>query len=1067
MKKFLLSLATILCGVSAWAAVLPTQDLKASANLPLGTPEFQFYIRQAQNNGKYWTATTTATSNKNEAGKFAFYAVPGVADCYYIYNIDQDKWLNYSTASGSNQRDYASLADNFNANAYWKITKNTLKDNPTVICYQMQPTTYEVGNVNIRDKYANWYQGANSTNTIGLWEKDAANDTGSGWSLEPIAEDNTILMAKEIAFAKNVLETKGYSYTKGTNIVTTVNVTTILSSPYTETKQGQGSIAELVDGDAATFWHSRWSNDDGLGGNKINGSHFLVADVSSIYTGENTVPELLSFKYTRRSGANADKTTRWAVYGVPTAGGTTIADDSREGLTLLAVVYTPTTANEFENIFPTKGFKKFRFYCEATSNNRGYFHIGEFQLNPMTAAESNTAEMKALASALATAEAVTSPTEDDINALKAETDKYKADESALTEAQNLLNMTGVGYPSATATARVNLYNALNGSGVTSEELTTLVAAYKSSTEIALPEDGHAYSFSFVDMNGAEYKIGASGTTLSGNAEEAATFYCRKYTNVDGQERYAFISAEGNFLGYKTLNTNYRTHVNADKRLQSDFIVATMLGITSNVAANTEEARFGTVYLKVNNRTLANQDKAGAFILKLANKQFDMSDVPFFKSDFTSAIKVTEVTGYTASDAVLKAASTISPLVEGYKYRNNFGTGVGQITYTVDEATGTSFNDFETAINTKAASSVIGTSGYALNVNMPQPGFYRIKNYEGNAYMVCGTSGQVKFQNIAGNGTNTIFYYDGTKLVSYENGLYFTNGGKNGETGNDFLHYNGTVSNGYNIQFTSDYRLDGKFFAKFPGGANNTTNCGRFLYCANVPNANGEATTNAGGTVTISTPDMHYRFILDPVQWLPVMKPADNNGYATIYSPVALNLKDKLTAYVAGNTNNGKVQMTSVDVVPANTGVLMKAEEGVEKDANNGYVYLEINNSNTTEVESALKGSVADVYVVPERDHKCYVLATPTDKETAFYKAKLNQQESTSFINNGFKAYLPVANSTMPGSRLMFDFGTETGIEDINGMENAAENAVIYDLSGRRVQGAQKGIYIINGKKVIK
>ena len=40
------------------------------------------------------------------------------------------------------------------------------------------------------------------------------------------------------------------------------------------------------------------------------------------------------------------------------------------------------------------------------------------------------------------------------------------------------------------------------------------------------------------------------------------------------------------------------------------------------------------------------------------------------------------------------------------------------------------------------------------------------------------------------------------------------------------------------------------------------------------------------------------------------------------------------------------------------------------------------------------------------------------------------------------------------------------IESIEGAENAA-NAVIYDLSGRRVQKAQKGLYIVNGVKVIK
>ena len=43
--------------------------------------------------------------------------------------------------------------------------------------------------------------------------------------------------------------------------------------------------------------------------------------------------------------------------------------------------------------------------------------------------------------------------------------------------------------------------------------------------------------------------------------------------------------------------------------------------------------------------------------------------------------------------------------------------------------------------------------------------------------------------------------------------------------------------------------------------------------------------------------------------------------------------------------------------------------------------------------------------------------------------------------------------------------TETGIDELKG-ENGKVKTDIYDLSGRRVQKAQKGIYIQNGKKVI-
>ena len=47
---------------------------------------------------------------------------------------------------------------------------------------------------------------------------------------------------------------------------------------------------------------------------------------------------------------------------------------------------------------------------------------------------------------------------------------------------------------------------------------------------------------------------------------------------------------------------------------------------------------------------------------------------------------------------------------------------------------------------------------------------------------------------------------------------------------------------------------------------------------------------------------------------------------------------------------------------------------------------------------------------------------------------------------------------------MFVDGIETAISEINGA--AAENGAIYNLAGQRVNKAQKGVFIVNGKKVI-
>ena len=72
-----------------------------------------------------------------------------------------------------------------------------------------------------------------------------------------------------------------------------------------------------------------------------------------------------------------------------------------------------------------------------------------------------------------------------------------------------------------------------------------------------------------------------------------------------------------------------------------------------------------------------------------------------------------------------------------------------------------------------------------------------------------------------------------------------------------------------------------------------------------------------------------------------------------------------------------------------------------------------------------------------------------------------------FTNGAHKAYLKLDKNTPAGSQAVNGFpfnGTTTGIEQIEAGADA-KNA-IYDLSGRRVNKAAKGIYILNGKKVL-
>ena len=65
-----------------------------------------------------------------------------------------------------------------------------------------------------------------------------------------------------------------------------------------------------------------------------------------------------------------------------------------------------------------------------------------------------------------------------------------------------------------------------------------------------------------------------------------------------------------------------------------------------------------------------------------------------------------------------------------------------------------------------------------------------------------------------------------------------------------------------------------------------------------------------------------------------------------------------------------------------------------------------------------------------------------------------------------KAYLLATD--VPANVRALDMVVDGGADGISAIDNAQSTGnAIFDLSGRRVAKAQKGIYIVNGKKVVK
>jgi hypothetical protein len=237
-------------------------------------------------------------------------------------------------------------------------------------------------------------------------------------------------------------------------------------------------------------------------------------------------------------------------------------------------------------------------------------------------------------------------------------------------------------------------------------------------------------------------------------------------------------------------------------------------------------------------------------------------------------------------------------------------------------------------------------------------------------------------------------------------------------------------------------LIGAYNISFNGGA-------RWLYC------NQSDYTDASGSTNETN---GYCFNLEEVTEIPVTISAAK--YASFYAPVAMTAPEGVTAYYITSKKevNGitYANLTPVpnNVIPANTGVLLYSETA-------GTYNLTVGGVAETLTGNWLTGTAASAYI----EDNSYVLSNKYG--IGLYLADKNQDGNSKWLNNGFKAYLPVDNAKTTSGVLRCNFGgNTTAIESV--LNNGADaKAPIYDLSGRRVMNTVKGgIYIQNGKKFI-
>ena len=181
-------------------------------------------------------------------------------------------------------------------------------------------------------------------------------------------------------------------------------------------------------------------------------------------------------------------------------------------------------------------------------------------------------------------------------------------------------------------------------------------------------------------------------------------------------------------------------------------------------------------------------------------------------------------------------------------------------------------------------------------------------------------------------------------------------------------------------------------------------------------------------------------------------------WATAVYPFAVSKSDdlKIATLSSYNASTGTVAFAAPDASTANEPFLMRSKAGVtEINLSNVDVVATADNPTVTKDEASLKGAYSTTHIT--NADKNYVLSDNVIYPVGTAGATINP----------YRAYIQIDQSSPVKALNFFIDGDEaTGIETLTPALSEGEGA-IYNVAGQRLSKMQKGINIVNGKKILK
>ena len=354
-----------------------------------------------------------------------------------------------------------------------------------------------------------------------------------------------------------------------------------------------------------------------------------------------------------------------------------------------------------------------------------------------------------------------------------------------------------------------------------------------------------------------------------------------------------------------------------------------------------------------------------------------------------------------------------------------GTYLGDVTDTekhIYKLNGTAFEK-QTGEITNTANSCWLEADFATE-RITCPGiaahkFYTISDANSN-YITGSLTSENKIATSTANDANAIFYFNGSHLLSYGSGLYVGLNDSDwgfeapNETSNNIsvVEFHATTEGTYNIKCANSW----------------LHSSGTYVNRCSTQSAH---TTEHAWTVT-------------EVETLPVT--IGTVGYSTLYAPVALEIPADVTAYRA-ERNDDYIDLYTIEgTIPANQAAILKGAAGTYQFTITANVEATENNVLLGTIEKITTSSVSNPYT----------LQTEATAENGVVMRSYNGQHI-----NGFKMYMSISDAEAASFSFRFPAGT-TAIESVE----AESDGRVYDLFGRPVNNPTKGIYVIEGNKVI-